>query len=78
MLLLSNLETINGSSSTKRPDKEAVRHVQKHTRSLRFPQDALTVVLCSLIASFFSQTGWLGPSPGSVGGPMVMNVFPFL
>lgn len=78
MLLLSNLETINGSSGTKRPDKEAVRHVQKHTRSLRFPQDALTVVLCSLIVSFFSQTGWPGPSPGSVGGPMVMNVFPFL
>lgn len=32
-------------------------------------------VLCSLIVSVFSQTGWLAPSPRSVGGPMVMNVF---
>lgn len=78
MLLLSNLEPINGSSSTKRPDKGAVRHVQKHAWSLRFPQDAHTVVLCSPIVSFFSQTGWLAQSPGSVGGPMVMNVFAFL
>lgn len=75
---LSNLETINGSSRTKCTDKRAVIHVQKHKCSLQFPQGALAVVLCSLIVSFFSQTGWLAPSPWSVRGPMVMNVFPFL
>lgn len=36
------------------------------------------VVLCSLIVSFLSQTGWLALSPWFVGGPMVMNVFSFL
>lgn len=39
---------------------------------------ALAVVLCSLIVSFLSQTGWLALSPWFVGGPMVMNVFSFL
>lgn len=42
------------------------------------PTRCSAAVLCSLIVSFFSQTGWLAPSPRSVGGPVVMNVFPFL
>lgn len=47
----------------------------KNTLGLSFPQGSVVDVLCSLIASVFSQTGWLAPSPRSVGGPMVMNVF---
>lgn len=54
------------------------KHVHKHTCNFQFTQGALAVVLCSLIVSFLSQTGWLALSPWFVGGPMVMNVFSFL
>ncbi len=53
-------------------------HAHEHTCNLQFTRGALAIVLCSLIISFLSQTGWLAPSPWTVGGPMVMNVFPFL
>lgn len=53
-------------------------HVHKPTYNFQFTQGALAVVLCSLIVSFLSQTGWLALSPWFVGGPMVMNVFSFL
>lgn len=59
-------------------DEQTVIHVHKHTCNFQFTQGALAVVLCSLIASFLSQTGWLALSPWFVGGPMVMNVFSFL
>lgn len=61
---------------TKCTDELTLTH--EHTCNLQFTRGAPAVVLCSLIVSFLSQTGWLAPSPWSVGGPMVMNVFSFL
>lgn len=59
---------------TKCTDERRVMRVHKHTRNLHYTWGALAVALYSLIASILSQTGWLAPSPWSVGGPMVMNV----
>lgn len=66
------------SPGTERTDDGPVVHVQRATCNLHFTRAAPAVVLCSLIVPLLSQSGWLAPSPWSVGGPMVMNVFSFL
>lgn len=76
---LTLMETINDYTPTpKCTNEQTVTHLRKHTCSLQFTRGASAVVLCSLIVSFLSQTGWLALSPWFVGGPMVMNVFSFL
>lgn len=51
--------------------------IQAHINP-QFTGGSPVALLCSLIVSFLSQTGWLALSPWFVGGPMVMNVFSFL
>lgn len=58
--------------------KEQLRTSGNGPSQLPTPTRCCAAVLCSLMVSSFSQTGWLAPSAGHVGGPPVMNVFPFL